>query len=62
MAEDLSLADRVTDALTAEGIKYSWVRNVDGTAANFEIYFEEGVSEADKARAYVIAAAEINKP
>lgn len=53
---DLTKTDQINDALVAAGIPFDWVRNVDGTAAHFEIYFLPQATDQQKADAQAIVA------
>lgn len=59
---DLTLTEKISDALIAAGLPVDWIRNVDGTAQNLQIYYLPGATEQQKAQAQALAADVIANP
>lgn len=57
---DLTVTPSINDALIAAGIPVDWIRNVDGTSANFQIFYLPQATDEQKAQAQQIVTAIID--
>lgn len=59
---DLTITEKISDALLAAGLPIDWIRNVDGTAQNLQIYYLPNATDQQKAQAQALAADVIANP
>lgn len=59
---DINLTPKIQKALDDAGLPVDWIRNVDGTAANLQIYYSPGATPEQQAQAEALAADVITNP